>query len=348
MKDGKQKIALVCSHGGHLTEMQYMMEAFQGHDLFFVTYDSVRTQKLFQRKYLIEAIGTNWVRMAIAFVKFFQIFLKERPDIVVSTGSEIAIPAFYLAKIFRARTIFIECWCRVRTTSATGRLVYPVVDTFLVQWPQLVAYVRAQSPVPGCFTMSTDQSKDGLMDFEKFPENSGIKLWLRRQLFIDPIVRQFRGYVLDIGCGPGVYLERYKGKSFGVDAHPNNVRICKKKGINAEVNDANTFTKENSFDTGPLSHLLEHLDDPEQVIENAFKSVRPCGRIIIIVPCREGFESGLTPEVGHKKFVSEDDVAAWMKKLGCKKISSQNFPPMLGGKFKELRMIYEKTDSGGA
>lgn len=132
------KIALVCSHGGHLTEMQYMIEAFQGHDLFFVTYDSTRTRKLQQRKYLMDNIGKDPIKMGIAFIKFINIFRKERPDVVISTGAEIAIPAFYLAKVFHAKTIFIECWCRVKTSSATGRNVYPLADVFLVQWPDLL------------------------------------------------------------------------------------------------------------------------------------------------------------------------------------------------------------------
>ena len=51
--------------------------------------------------------------------------------------------------------------------------------------------------------------------------------------FISPIVSQFKGYVLDIGCGPGVYLEYYTGPALGIDAHPNNIRICQEKGIQA-------------------------------------------------------------------------------------------------------------------
>jgi beta-1,4-N-acetylglucosaminyltransferase len=137
-KDDQMKIALVCSHGGHLTEMQNLIEAFQGHDIFFVTYDSIRTRKLPHQKYLLDNIGKNPIKMSIAFLKFLNIFRKERPDIVVSTGAEIAIPAFYIAKIFRAKTIFIECWCRVKTSSATGNSVYPVADIFLVQWQQLL------------------------------------------------------------------------------------------------------------------------------------------------------------------------------------------------------------------
>jgi SAM-dependent methyltransferase len=184
---------------------------------------------------------------------------------------------------------------------------------------------------------------DGLMDFEQFPEQSIFKRWIRRILFINPIVRQFKGYVLDIGCGPGVYLEMYSGPSLGVDAHPNNIRICSNKGINAIESDANNYVQENSFDTVLLSHILEHLDFPETVIENAYRNVKPSGQLIIIVPCREGFVAGLTPEIGHKKFITENDIDSYMKKFHCKKIKSVCFPPFFGGKYKELRIIFEKV-----
>jgi len=132
------KITLVCSHGGHLTEMMYLMDAFKGHDVFFITYDNFRTRNLEHRKYLLENIGTSPVKMLKAFLKIGKILAKEKPSVVISTGSEIAIPAFVIAKVLGMRTVFIESWCRIKTKSGTGRIVYYLSDLFLVQWPQLL------------------------------------------------------------------------------------------------------------------------------------------------------------------------------------------------------------------
>jgi len=184
--------------------------------------------------------------------------------------------------------------------------------------------------------------RDGLMNFETYSDQGFFKKWLRRIFFINPIVRQFNGYVLDIGCGPGMYLEQYSGPVLGIDAHPNNIRICRNKGIEAIEADANRFIRENTFDTVLVSHILEHLDDPECVIQNACRSVKPGGRIILIVPGWEGFQSGLNEEVGHKKFITEDFIDTNMKKNNSRKIKSTWFPPILGGKYKELRVLYEK------
>jgi len=131
------KVCLVCSHGGHLSEMLQLMEAFEGHETFFITYDSPRTRNL-ERKYLLRNIGTNPLVMAQASMSTLRILLKEKPKLIVSTGSEIAIPAFYLAKILRIKTIFIESWTRVDRPTGTGKIVYPVSDIFLVQWERLL------------------------------------------------------------------------------------------------------------------------------------------------------------------------------------------------------------------
>ena len=132
------KICLVCSYGGHLTEMLRLMEAFEGHETFFVTYDSARTRQL-QRKYLLRNIGMNPWRMLLATFSTLCILIKERPKLIISTGSEIAIPAFYLARIMQIKTIFIEAWTRVSQPTGTGRIVYPVAHVFLVQHKQLLA-----------------------------------------------------------------------------------------------------------------------------------------------------------------------------------------------------------------
>ena len=132
------KLALVCSHGGHLTEIMYLLDAFEGHELFFITYNNFRTKNLDQKKYLLENIGTSPLKMIKSFFQIGKILLKEKPDTVISTGSEIAIPTFVIAKILGIRTIFIESWCRVKTKSGTGKIVYPFSDLFLVQWPELI------------------------------------------------------------------------------------------------------------------------------------------------------------------------------------------------------------------
>jgi beta-1,4-N-acetylglucosaminyltransferase len=132
------KIALVCSHGGHLTEMELLEPAFEGYRCFLVTYRSPRTEALSRRCYLLPNIGTSPWRLLGAFVRAAWILGREHPDVVLSTGSEIAIPFLWVGQLLGARTVYVESCCRVTAPSRTGPLVYPVSDLFLVQWPALL------------------------------------------------------------------------------------------------------------------------------------------------------------------------------------------------------------------
>jgi UDP-N-acetylglucosamine:LPS N-acetylglucosamine transferase len=87
---------------------------------------------------LLSNIGTNLARMMKAFFQAARILLRERPDVVLSTGAEIAIPFLWVGRLLGTRTVYVESWCRIRTRSGTGPLVYPAADLFLVQWPTVL------------------------------------------------------------------------------------------------------------------------------------------------------------------------------------------------------------------
>lgn len=131
------KVCLTCSHGGHLTEMFRLMDAFKGHDIFFITYESLRTKEI-NKKYLFRNMGERPILLLIYIPSIFKIMIKERPKIVISTGAEIALPVFFVAKLFQIKTIYIESWCRIYEPSLTGKILYHIADIFLVQWQELL------------------------------------------------------------------------------------------------------------------------------------------------------------------------------------------------------------------
>ena len=144
-----KKIGFVCSSGGHLTEALSTIEAFEGHDVFLIVHDFPSLKQIqldeVRRIYRLSIVlgYSSWMAVLLtAFANLFQlirIFWVEKPSILFSTGAEIAIPAFYIGKIFfRTKLIFLESLARVNALSYTGRLLYPIVDLFLVQWPDLL------------------------------------------------------------------------------------------------------------------------------------------------------------------------------------------------------------------
>lgn len=135
--EGEKKIGLICSAGGHFTEMLQLREAFKGHRIFVITYREKATLNQ-ENTYYLETWRSP-TGFIVGLIKIFMIFLKEKPDILFSTGSEIAVPPFYLGKfLFRTKLIYLECSAQVYRPSLTGRCVYPITDLFLVQWEFLL------------------------------------------------------------------------------------------------------------------------------------------------------------------------------------------------------------------
>jgi beta-1,4-N-acetylglucosaminyltransferase len=141
------KLCLVCSHGGHLTELLELQPVWDEHDIFYITYHSAR--RMPSRAYRFRNLADGKLRVIPMYFQVLRILWRERPDWVVSDGAEIAIPVFFAAKLLRIDTLFIESLCRVHTPSFTGRVLYPISDVFLVQWPSLLEHYGPKARYEG-------------------------------------------------------------------------------------------------------------------------------------------------------------------------------------------------------
>ena len=66
----------------------------------------------------------------------WRVLRKENPDIIISSGAAVAVPFFYLGKLRGAKLIYIEVFDRIDKPTMTGKMVYPIVDKFIVQWEE--------------------------------------------------------------------------------------------------------------------------------------------------------------------------------------------------------------------
>ena len=65
-----------------------------------------------------------------------QVLRKEKPDLIISSGAAVAVPFFYLGKLMGAKLIYIQVFDRIDKPIMTGKMVYPIVDKFIVQWEE--------------------------------------------------------------------------------------------------------------------------------------------------------------------------------------------------------------------
>lgn len=118
-----------------------MLKPFWGNkNRFWVTFDKEDARSLLKEervyscyyptnrnlKNLIRNTGIAW-----------QVLRKERPDLIISSGAAVAVPFFWLGKLFGAKTIYVEVFDRIDKPTMSGKMVYPVTDRFIVQWEEM-------------------------------------------------------------------------------------------------------------------------------------------------------------------------------------------------------------------
>ncbi|MCU7710176.1 MULTISPECIES: PssD/Cps14F family polysaccharide biosynthesis glycosyltransferase [Priestia] len=142
MKQKTKKVCLISSSGGHLEQIKQLKEITARYDYFYVVTRTKATEAMQQKKYIVsDLIRTNkfvsCVRMAKMMIEQFGIFLKERPDVIITTGAAVAIPMCLIGKIFKRKVIYIESFARINTPNKTGQLIYKFADLFIIQWEEL-------------------------------------------------------------------------------------------------------------------------------------------------------------------------------------------------------------------
>ena len=63
---------------------------------------------------------------------------RQRPDMILTTGSGVAAPFVWLARLRGIPTVFVESITRITEISLTARISKPFATKLLVQWPELV------------------------------------------------------------------------------------------------------------------------------------------------------------------------------------------------------------------
>jgi SAM-dependent methyltransferase len=126
-----------------------------------------------------------------------------------------------------------------------------------------------------------------------------------RKLYLNHTVSFSEGKTIDFGCGVGELLRILPKGSKGYDVNKDTVDHCLRQGLNVtiynpETDDYSLYDcKPGNYDTLILSHVLEHMENPVDMLRKLFKSCRRIGigRVIIVVPCLKGYEFDKTHKI---------------------------------------------------
>jgi UDP-N-acetylglucosamine:LPS N-acetylglucosamine transferase len=131
----KPKLCLVSSSGGHWEQLQKLQPLIDKYEGFLVT---EKTQFEANAKYFM--IQTDLkdkhmpVKMVVNGFRVLRIWIIERPDFIITTGTMVAYPFYLLAVLFNKKFVFIETFGRANMPTVAGKKMEKHADLFIVQW----------------------------------------------------------------------------------------------------------------------------------------------------------------------------------------------------------------------
>ncbi len=142
MKTKKKKVCFAASSGGHFEQISMLKPLMDKYDSFVITEAteykaSIKGEKMY---YLHQVNRREWslpVWMLINTFKSLALLMKEKPDIVITTGVLAVIPLCLLAKVLGKKLVYIESFAKVSSPTETGKFLYRFADRFYVQWQSM-------------------------------------------------------------------------------------------------------------------------------------------------------------------------------------------------------------------
>jgi beta-1,4-N-acetylglucosaminyltransferase len=136
------KICFAASSGGHLEQLMMLYPMMKNHKSFILT---EKTKYKFSandiKAYDVTQINRREflfvIKLLILMIESLIIFLKEKPEVVISTGALATIPICLLSKLFRKKLIFIESFSKITSPTITGKLMSKIADLVIIQWADL-------------------------------------------------------------------------------------------------------------------------------------------------------------------------------------------------------------------
>jgi UDP-N-acetylglucosamine:LPS N-acetylglucosamine transferase len=136
----KLKVCLAASAGGHLVQLLRLAASWEKQETVFIsTLPAVEKQlSRMGRTYIVgDCNRQHPLRTLAVSGRVFFAILRERPDIVISTGAAPGFLSCFFGKLLGARVIWIDSIANTQRLSLSGRMIRPFCTICLTQWKHL-------------------------------------------------------------------------------------------------------------------------------------------------------------------------------------------------------------------
>lgn len=141
MKGKKTKILAIASGGGHWVQLLRMRPAFEGADVVYATVREGYRSDVGGAGFRLIPDCNRWNKLALvrSAVAILLLLLRERPDVVITTGAAPGYFGVRFGKWMGARVIWVDSVANAEELSMSGRKAGSFVDLWLTQWPHLAS-----------------------------------------------------------------------------------------------------------------------------------------------------------------------------------------------------------------
>ncbi|MCM1157449.1 MAG: UDP-N-acetylglucosamine transferase subunit ALG14 [Bacteroidales bacterium] len=150
-----KKICFAASSGGHMEEMARLKALVKDGDIVLTENGTYNVVDWCSNVYYMKQINRKETLFVFKFIILFfysvKILIKEKPNIIISTGALVTVPICLIAKTFGIKVIYIESFARIDDASLTGKIMYRIADLFLVQWEEMLKIFPNAKYVGGIF-----------------------------------------------------------------------------------------------------------------------------------------------------------------------------------------------------
>jgi UDP-N-acetylglucosamine:LPS N-acetylglucosamine transferase len=134
-----KKILAISSSGGHWTQLMRVSPSFQGNEVVYISTLKGYAKEVFPCKYYQVKDASAWskINLLILFFQLIKIIIKEKPNILITTGAAPGLFAVIIARFYRAKTIWLDSIANNEQLSLSGKLAKPFTHLHLTQWEHL-------------------------------------------------------------------------------------------------------------------------------------------------------------------------------------------------------------------
>ena len=140
----QQRVLAVASHGGHWQQMMRVRESFEGSHVVYACTTREHAADFDNDSYIVirDYNQDQPIKLVLGLLEAFSIVRSVRPDVAVSTGAAPGIAILFWAKIFGAKTIWIDSIANSEKLSLSGKIALRFCTTVLTQWEHLASNGR--------------------------------------------------------------------------------------------------------------------------------------------------------------------------------------------------------------